>query len=77
MGGGSIFDETESNDFEYVHRLYTMGRLTSDHGLQTKHVKEFIDRDDLHFDLIISEQFFQESWLMFAHKFNAPIVTIG
>lgn len=29
------------------------------------------------FDLVILEQFFHESFLMFAYKFRCPIVTIG
>lgn len=29
------------------------------------------------FDLVISEQFHQEAMLLFAHKFDAPIVTIS
>lgn len=34
-------------------------------------------RADIHFDLVIYQDCSQDSWLMFAHKFNAPIVVIG
>lgn len=34
-------------------------------------------RSDFRFDLIIYQDCSQESWLMFAHKFKAPIVIIG
>jgi glucuronosyltransferase len=54
-----------------------MGLETSEWGLKNPKIQEFIKREDLHFDLILAEQFFQESWLMLAHKFNAPIVTIS
>lgn len=54
-----------------------MGLETSRFGLENTNVQTFLKRDDLQFDLVISEQFFQESWLMFAHKYNAPIVTIS
>lgn len=42
-------------------------------------VKKLIESesDDVQYDVVISEQFYQEAWLMFAHKFNAPIVTIS
>ncbi len=46
----------------------------SEWGLKDPKVQQFIKRDDLHFDLILMELIFQESWLMFAHKFKAPIV---
>lgn len=49
---------------------------TSEHGLKDPNVQKIIHSDDLHFDLIINEEFFHESWLMFAYKFNAPAVSI-
>lgn len=54
-----------------------MGIKSGVHGLKDKKVQELIHRNDTHFDLIISEQFFQESWLMFSRKYNAPVITIG
>lgn len=49
---------------------------SSEYGLKTSNVQRIIHSKDLHFDLVINADFFHESWLMFAHKFNAPIVTI-
>lgn len=57
--------------------LYDMGIKSGIHGLKDKKVQELIHRNDIHFDLIISEQFFQESWLMFSKKYKAPVITIG
>lgn len=57
--------------------LCDMGIKSGIHGLKDKKVQELIHRNDIHFDLIISEQFFQESWLMFSRKYNAPVITIG
>lgn len=54
-----------------------LGLATSAHGLQTTNVQKFINTDKSHFDVILAEQFFQESFLMFAHKYNAPIVTLS
>lgn len=64
-------------DFDYITTLYDMGLKSGLHGLKDKKVQELIHRNDVHFDLIISEQFFQESWLMFSQKYKAPIITIG
>lgn len=65
------------SDFKNLFFYWEHGIETSEHALKNDVVQKFIAREDLHFDLVISEQFFQESWLMFAHKFQAPIVTIG
>lgn len=54
-----------------------MGLDTAEWCLNNSKIQDFIKREDLHFDLIFAEQFFQESLLMFAHKFNAPIVTLS
>lgn len=64
-------------EFYYITLLYEMGIKSAVHGFKDEKVKKLIRRNDIHFDLIISEQFFQESWLMFSRKYNAPIVTIG
>lgn len=53
-----------------------LGLLTSDIGLNATQVQKFIHSNDQHYDLVLQEQSYQESWLMFAHKFNAPIVSI-
>lgn len=54
-----------------------MGLESTEHALNSKAVKDFIKNDNSKFDLILAEQFFQESMLMFAHKYKAPIVTIS
>lgn len=51
-------------------------KMAADYALNSTSVKEFINRNDLQFDLVINEEIFHESWLMFGHKFKAPIVTI-
>lgn len=64
-------------NLETLFMYWEMGIKSSEHGLKTKNIQNFIKRTDLKFDLIIAEQFFQESWLMFAHKYKAPILTIS
>ncbi|XP_063696226.1 UDP-glycosyltransferase UGT5-like [Culicoides brevitarsis] len=71
-----IFDMRYDNDWENLWLYWRAGLMTTEHALQTSVVQKFIQRED-HFDLVLSEQFFQESFLMFAYKFDCPIVTIG
>lgn len=52
------------------------GYMSAAHALNNKKVQEFIHRNDLHFDLVINEEAFHDAFLMFAHKFKAPVVTI-
>lgn len=40
-------------------------------------VQTFIKSTDHQFDVIINDEFMTESFLMFAHKHKAPVVTIG
>uniref|UniRef100_A0A2M3ZEA6 Putative udp-glucuronosyltransferase 1-1 n=1 Tax=Anopheles braziliensis TaxID=58242 RepID=A0A2M3ZEA6_9DIPT len=72
-----LFAASQSSDFEKLSMYWDLGINTSRHGLESKPVRQFIARSDLTFDLIVAEQFFQESWLMFAHQYDAPIVTIS
>lgn len=40
-------------------------------------VQEFIKTDNSHFDIVITELFFQEAFLMFGHKYKAPVVMLS
>lgn len=47
-------------------------------ALKQLQIRQMINFDmNYHFDLIIYQECSQESWLMFAYKFHAPIVVIG
>lgn len=47
-------------------------------AMRQANISNFIhDNDDLQFHLMIYQDCSQESWLMFAHKYNIPIVVIG
>lgn len=54
-----------------------MGILNSEHGLKTENVQKFIEAEDDQYDLVISEQMNHDTWLLFAYKFKAPIITIS
>jgi glucuronosyltransferase len=74
----SLFDLTEMNFGDMMNFLYnTIGIATTEHAMKNEKVQEFIHRNNDKFDLIIAEQFYQEAFLMLAHKYSAPIVTIG
>lgn len=70
------YEQSDMNFFEKVMSYETLCTPTSEYGLNDTNVQKIINSKDLHFDLIINEDMFHESWLMFAYKFNAPIVTI-
>lgn len=57
--------------------MHVMGSASAEHGLATESIQWLINNTDTHFDLVISEEFFIESWLMFGYKFKAPTITIS
>lgn len=57
--------------------LYTIGYTTTEHALKHSKVQQLIHSNDRKFDLIIAEQFYQEPFLMLAHKFKVPVITVG
>lgn len=71
-----VYEGTERSYFDKVTAYDDLCTPSSEHGLNTTNVQKFIHSKNVHFDLVINEDMFHESWLMFAHKFNAPIVTI-
>lgn len=73
----SIYDNPEESNFEKVTTYKTICTPSSEHGLNNSNVQKIIHSQDLEFDLVINEEMFHESWLMFAYKFNTPIVTIS
>jgi glucuronosyltransferase len=66
-----------TSQVDMLFAYWNMGLGSTEHALNSKAVQNFIQNDKSKFDLVISEQFFQEAFLMFAHKYKAPIVTIS
>lgn len=56
---------------------WDVGIKSTEHAFQDDNVAALIKRTDLQFDIVILEQFFHDSWLPFAKKFNAPMLTIA
>lgn len=74
----SIYELTDIS----IHRmlvdfLYSLGLETTEHAFKRENVRHFLRNDKSRFDLILAEQFYQESFLMLAHKYRAPVVTVG
>lgn len=46
------------------------------HGFENDQVKKFIHSKDQHFDLVLLQETFHDSYLMLAHKFKAPVALI-
>lgn len=72
----NLFVKHEKTEFDAIRMYDEIATPTAEYGLNHPNVQRIIHSKDLHFDLIINEDMFHESWLMFAYKFNAPIVTI-
>lgn len=72
-----IFEMKFSNKLESLHAYWIMGLGSTEHALNSTNVQNLIKNDKTKFDLIFAEQFFQESMLMFAHKYKVPIVTLS
>lgn len=66
----------EVSPFIFIKDMPQMTSVMNKHAFESANVQKFIHSTDLHFDVIINEEFFGDSYLMFAHKFKAPIITI-
>lgn len=71
------YDGLYYSDWENLQLLWRVGLPSTKHAFESAAGQKLLHDPQLQFDLVISEQFFQESMLLFAHKFNAPIVTIS
>lgn len=68
--------KSESTFFK-IKSLWYFGPVTTRVAIDSPVVKKFIEHDKTLFDLIISEQFYQEALNMFAIKYNCPLMTVG
>lgn len=72
-----VYNMGEANGFVRLLIFNWMCAPSAEHGLAHAAVQKLIHSTDLHFDLVINEEMFSESWLMFGYKFNAPTMTIS
>lgn len=71
-----MMDFTENSPFTTINDMGTFTKIFNSHAFDSANVQKFIHSTGLHFDVIVNEEFFADSFLMFAHKFKAAIVTI-
>uniref|UniRef100_A0A3F2Z141 UDP-glucuronosyltransferase n=1 Tax=Anopheles minimus TaxID=112268 RepID=A0A3F2Z141_9DIPT len=74
-----VFFKSQSfgDPFFKMSILWRLGLETTEYAFESANVKQFLKTEGLTFDLLIAEQFVQESFLVFAHKYQVPIVTIN
>ena len=70
------FKIKDLNTFQMLLMLWGIGSLICEMYLQEPAVQDLIHSKHEHFDLVIIEAFFNECFLGFAHKFNAPVVQV-
>lgn len=71
-----LFNLATSSPFTNINHFQNPPKKWNVHAFQSPEVQKLINSSGLHFDVIINEEFYADSFLMFAHKFKAPIVTI-
>lgn len=71
-----IFKLSELTFWQTKELYRIVGYVTSEHALKHPDVQRLLHADNLHYDLILTEQYYQDALLLFAHKFQAPMVSI-
>lgn len=71
-----VFEAESSSVLSSLLFLPMIGKGSADHALNSSNVQKFLHDDSQSFDLVINEEFFMESFSMFAYRFNAPLLTI-
>lgn len=70
----------EMHDLSYdqtVQLLYNVAASTTEYALQHPNVQRLVHADEQQrYDVVLVEQFYQEAFLMLAHKFRAPVVAV-
>ncbi|XP_046628500.1 UDP-glycosyltransferase UGT5-like [Neodiprion virginianus] len=73
---GNIMDYLNMNIFLAHIFLYYMGTVTTEMALNTTGAQALIKSEEK-FDIIVMEQFFNEAFLAYVHKFKCPFVLIS
>lgn len=72
-----LFKISGESPISMLFKLPGIRKFTAEYAFESPNVQQFLQRNDLHFDLVINEEFFQESFSMFAHKYKTPLITIS
>lgn len=71
-----VFNAERGSALTKLFMLPMIGKATADKSFSSENVQRFLHDDSLQFDLVILEEFAMDSFLMFAHKFKAPSISI-
>ena len=71
-----MFDMESMNQISTSFMMWGLGEAQCHHVLQEENVQKLIHSTDLRFDLVVIEAFFNECFLGFAHKFQAPLIQV-
>ena len=72
-----LFKISEESSVSILFKLAGIRKFSAEYAFESVQVQQFLQRQDLHYDLVINEEFFQESFSMFAYKYKTPLVTIS
>lgn len=72
-----LFQTSTDSSIMKTWRIPSFGTHSTNFSLSSASVQKFIHQKNLHFDLIINEEFYHDAYLMFGFKFNAPTILIG
>ncbi|KAJ4441095.1 hypothetical protein ANN_10945, partial [Periplaneta americana] len=78
-GSAERFDPFDMKDMNYIAKvamLWGFGQAFCDMFLQDPAVQKLMQSDDLQFDLIMTENFYLDCFLGFAHKYKVPVVQV-
>lgn len=72
-----LFKISGESPVSMLFKLPGIRKFAAEYAFESASVQKILQRNDLNFDLVINEEFFQESFSMFAYKYKAPLVTIS
>lgn len=71
-----ILKKVTQSKFSGIDDLLSLSKVWNAYAFENPAVQKLIHSTDLHFDVVINEDFFSDSFLMFGHKFSAPTIAI-
>lgn len=72
-----FIEKSHNSVITNINILAWFPKMSNAHALENANVQKFIKSTEHQFDVIVAEDFYSDSFLMFAHKYKAPVVTIG
>lgn len=65
-----------NSKFTSIAQLHDFVHAMNSHAFEDPNVQKLIHSTNLHYEVVINEEFFADSFLMFGHKFKAPTITL-